>query len=241
MKHLKQYLAGFLCAALPSWGLYAAVPDMPLVFTPSVLPVEESVENFVGWDQIAVQDELPAATVPQAIVDALFPQQEDVVIPQIAGGTSISLDNLSDEELEEELQDELLLDEDTNGSHSTKKRIIAGLLILSAALGALILLLSGSGGGSGSGSGDSSGNGGNSNNSNYPPAGGGGGTGGGNGTGPGTGPGTGGGGGPGVGGGPGGGVITPFSIPLNIPNNPEPSTLFLLGLGLLLPFFRRKG
>ncbi len=239
MKHFKRYLAGFLCAVLPSWSLYAAVPDMPLVFTPSALPIEEPAEKFIGWYDLVYQDQVAPPTVPQAIVDALFPDQE-IALPQISGGVSVPLEKLSDADLEEELQDELLLDEDAEGEHSSKKRLVVGLLILSAALGALLLLLSGSGGGSGSGSGGSSGNGGDSNGSTPPPVGGGG-TGGGNGTGPGTGPGTGGGGGPGVGGGPGGGGITPFSFPNNVPNNPEPSTLFLIGLGLLLPFLRRKG
>lgn len=240
MTRFKTFTAALLCAVLPSWSLYAAVPDMPLALNASFFQAEEPVAvPFVGWDQIMFEDTAPMTVAPE-IVNALFPESEEA-LPQITAA-SVSLEDLSDSALEEQLQDELILGSEAEEKNDRKLRIVAGILLFAGGLAAILLLLSGSGGGgSGSGGGDGGGNGGSSNNSNYPPVGGGGGGGGGTGTGPGTGPGTGGGGGPGVGGGPGGGGDNnPFRTG-NIPNNPEPSSLLLIGLGLLLPFFRRKG
>lgn len=239
MKSLKTFTAALLCALLPGWSLYAAVPDMPIAFNPAFFKIEEPVETFVGWEQIVMEDSTPAVVAPE-IVSALFPEADDA-IPQITEA-SVSMEDLSSAELEEKLQDELIIEgEESEGKGSRKLRIIGGLLLLGGGIAALLMLLSGggSGGGSGSGSGDGGGNGGTTNSNNIPPVGGGGGAGGG-----GTGGGSTGGGGAGGAGGS-GGNITPFTFtpfnPASIPNNPEPSSLLLIGLGLLLPFFRRKG
>lgn len=120
MTGLKTFTAALLCTVLPSWSLQAAVPDMPIALNPAFFQLEEPSVPFVGWDHLTFEDTVPMTVAPE-IVNALFPESEGA-LPQITAA-SVSLEDLSDAALEEQLQDELILGSEADEKNSHKLRI----------------------------------------------------------------------------------------------------------------------
>lgn len=269
---------------IPAWAVHAALPDMyPAMLNTldmkSAIQLVADFSGLISQGSIPVSPELSspavsAPSVPAPVVSAASISKNITVDPILPEGASakgldldqINLQTMSQEELENALQDQLL---GSDGHHfwTTKKTIIAGVSLLAILLILLVSLAAGASG-AGGGSGASGGGPGSAGPQlfNEPPAdpangplgdvpGGGEGFGdpdpnGGNppsgnnpnGSGaPGSGP-AGGAGGPVLmgpaGNGPNNGPNGP--IPQNVPMNPEPSTLLLFGLGALV-MLRKRG
>ena len=232
MGKIKIMIASALCLAVPIWGVEAATPEIhPVVSNPAALHSQPE-----DWQDLELSDlrfsESPAPTslVNADLIDGLF-----------------SYESMTPEELENALQDDLLLPEGNHFWTRTKLAIGLTLLLAVGLLAGIIALFSGSGSGSGSGSDSGTGESGEDSDQNrnqLPPPifGWGGGDGGplalldaseGSGAGGGA-----------VGGSGFGGTIEEIAggseIPPLIPHHPEPSTMLLLSLGLLLPILRKR-
>lgn len=221
---LKSLFAAVLLMTVPVWGVQAFAPEMPLMpgdflagNQAELIRQSLSIEDFHYTPEVPSQIEEDIVAVIESINPSLGVQltEEEIAVLPV-------------EELEVALQDELLIPAEKEGFW-TKRRVIGAVILGSALIFALILLFAGSGGGgSGGGSGSGSGDEGTGTGEGFDgfPAGG---------VPPGqTGP-QGGTGTTGTTGTTGGSNDYP-----GIPNNPEPSSMMLLGFGLLIPYLRKK-
>ena len=245
MKTFRLILAVIVVVSAPALKGYAAVPDLPFAVkdTHSIMQfpfLEEFVLEVASFFKFTPLDVTPSGMAAKIVewVPAIDRAQVGAAKP-----TTVS-------EKDEELIKELITDLGANGVDSKEVKsswfeknkdvlLLGGILLFTALLVALVALFIGGSSGSGSGSGGSEGAGGSDVPTGTPLLGAGGGVAGGGGEGDG-----------GSDGGPAGGGsesgsgsgTSPFgrSFPGPIPVNPEPSTLILTGLGLLLPYLRKK-
>lgn len=227
MKQLKTTLVLLLAVTLPAWSLYAAVPELVPFWTDNGSRLSEDAALLLDAAVPAPMLGEEPAQVPAGMLGLLEPANKVIA--------DESLMKLSDQDLEAALQDDLTTPQDAGSGDSfwKSKKFIGGVLLTLAVVSIVAFLFGvGEGGASGSGSGGNNNNGGNPFNAgpkppSFPPVGG-----------PplitpGPGP------NPGPGGLPGGEGNNEGFLRTSIPNNPEPSTMILLFIGLALLVLRK--
>lgn len=232
MRKLYSVIVALLTVSLSAWDVQAAMMvDLAPVWMEAKSVDEMPIRS--NWSNLSMFEPVPGTPVQaSAKIVGLFYQAPALEVSEVA------LESMSDMELEASLQEELIGETVSEGSFFKSKEFL-GILIVTFGIGSLLAFMFGSGSGSGGTSGGGGGGGGPStsninsfnddtffDDTNF---------------------------GPSIdektcvgdcstqgGGGKEDDVNSKTQFPDGIPSNPEPSTFLLLGLGLLLPFLRRK-
>lgn len=232
MKLLRLSVIAVLLGTMPVSGANASMIGMPAMAEPIMMsPVSHVPDHNVSIDLSTIGvDNHTESDAAVAVVNVSTPvadEGSEAVVAQESLSSEVRLDEISTlseemqlSELQTTVEEEIIAGEGSSHIFTRRNIVIAGVAILASGL--ILGIIGLADGGSGTASGGLSGG----------P------------NGSGAGGGAGGAGGDGFlfgagGGGDGAGGVGGAGLPGGVPSNPEPSTMLLTGLGLLL--FRRKG